>query len=618
MIAAGQNVKGEVLGASTSALGYLKDAQSSLQSQDTAAAQANLGKALEQFKNSKETLNSTTITLKGLLSVVPQKRDADKLLTAAEKITEAGIKGTELLTLTENMKLSAVGLSGANGLSNQDVLLKAQGLMNDSVVLGEEASQLINDVSISSLPEKYQPAFLAARDASNLFQQNATTLKEVSSLIFELLLGSKNILLVFQNNNELRASGGFMGTIGQATLTDGSIASLDIRSVYDWDGQLKQKILPPQPLYAVNSQWYLRDSNWFADFPQTATRISSFYEKEGGETPDLIITLTPDVILNMLERTGPVELPQHGVTLTKENFVEKTQEVTSVTYDKTVNQPKQFLADFFPLLMERLGNADSGEGRGGMMTFLEIFQHNLYQKNILLYSRNAEIEKKILAFNWGGAFKDTDRDYLSIVNSNLGGTKTDRFLERSTNLESTIDKDGNVTNVLTYNVKNPLPNSPGLSNKSFIRVYVPKGSVLESSSGFSAGIQLPRLETNGYTLDEQVEEWQRELTQDVNTGTYSGTEAEKTWFGNWLEVSGGETKTITIKYRLPIQLGSIDRHSLLVQKQPGSMIGSFSYSLNFDGRSSLWKSNNGQADGTTLRYNQNIMADLFIGTVLKK
>ncbi len=611
LIAAGQNVKGEVLGASTSALEYLKDAQGSLEAQNTAAAQANLGKALEQFKNSRETLNSTSITLKGLLAVVPQKHDADRLLMAAEKITEAGIKGTQLIELTNNLKLSAVGLSGERG--NKETLAEVQGLLNDSVKLATEASTLINEVSTSSLPEKYQPAFVAAKDAAHLFQDNAAALQEVSDLIFNLLLGSKNVLMVFQNNNELRANGGFMGTIGNAKLTDGSIASLDIRSVYDWDGQLKEKILPPTPLIAVNNQWFLRDSNWFASFPQSAARMSAIYEKEGGETPDLIVTMTPEVILDMLERTGPINLPQHGVTLTRENFVEKTQEETSVNYDKKQNQPKQFLADFFPLLMEKLGSQE----HGGAMAFLEIFQQSLYQKHVLLYSRNPQIQQKITAFNWGGEIKTTDRDYLSIISSNLGGTKTDRALQRSTKLKSVISPDGTVTNTIEYTVKNPLPNVDGLDNKSFVRFYVPEGSIMTVFDGFS-NIPLPRLDRAGYVIDPQVEEWQKDLYQDVNSGTYSGKEAGKSWFGNWLIVRGGESKTVTLTYELPFKLKSIDRHSLLLQKQPGSMNSPFSYDLSYEERSSLWNSNTSHVETNTLTFNQDIIADTFIGIVLKK
>ena len=175
LIAAGQDVKGQVLGASTSGFGYLQDAQTSLESENTAAAQISLSKALEQFKNSKETLNSTSIVLKGILAAVPQKRDADKLLLAAQHITEAGIKGTQLIELTSNLKLSAVGLSGDG--NNKRTLLEIKSLLTQSVELANSAAELINNVSINSLPEKYQPLFVTAKDASALFQQNASTLK---------------------------------------------------------------------------------------------------------------------------------------------------------------------------------------------------------------------------------------------------------------------------------------------------------------------------------------------------------------------------------------------------------------------------------------------------------
>ncbi len=611
LIAAGQNLKAQVLGTSNTGIGYLEDAKNSLQAQNTAAAQANFNLALEQFKNSQQKLNSASADLQGLLSVVPQKHDADSLLLAAQKITQAALKGTELLQLTNTMKLSAVGLSA--GDQNKAQLQHAQQLLNESVALANEAAQLINSVSISSIPESYQPTFVQAKDTATFFQQNVGSVKEVLGLVFNILLGQKNTLIVFENNNELRAGGGFMGTVGNAKLSDGALTSLDIRSVYDWDGQLKQKILPPQPMIAVNNQWFMRDSNWFASFPESADRISAFYEKEGGETPDLIIAMTPDVILDMLDHTGPITLPQHNVTLNRDNFIEQVQAETSVNYDKKQNQPKQFLADFFPLLMEKMGS-----DQGGIMNFLEVFQKNLYQKQIVLFSRNSDLEKSILDFNWGGQLRDTDRDYLSIVNSNLGGTKTDRALLRKADIKSVINSDGSITNTIQYTVKNPLPSNPGLSNKSFVRFYVPKNSKLVSADGFNRDIQLPNISTDNYTLDDKVQNWQKGVQQDTASGTYYGEEAGKTWFGNWLVVDGEQTKTVTISYTLPFKIGRIDRCSILIQKQPGSMEDEINYELNLNGRKSLWNSNNATINGQTLTYHQNIIADTFFGLVLQK
>lgn len=261
--------------------------------------------------------------------------------------------------------------------------------------------------------------------------------------------------------------------------------------------------------------------------------------------------------------------------------------------------------------MEKLGQ------NHGMLTFLEIFQQNLYKKHVLMYSRNAELQQKISAFNWGGELRPTDRDYLSIISSNLGGTKTDRFLERSTHLESVINSDGSVSNTVSYSVKNPLPKTEGLKNKSFIRIYVPEGSKLTGSAGFT-NVDIPRVSEADYILDEKVLEWQSKVTQDTATGTFTGLEAGKTWFGNWLEAAGGEEKTVQVSYNLPFKLGNLDRHSLLMQKQPGTLTTQFDYALIFSGRKSLWNSPAAQMDSSMLTYSQGLLADTFIGLVLDK
>jgi hypothetical protein len=64
---------------------------------------------------------------------------------------------------------------------------------------------------------------------------------------------------------------------------------------------LQEKILPPLPMLAINDRWYLRDSNWFLDFPTNAKKATQFYEKEARETPDLIITVTPNLIVDLLK-----------------------------------------------------------------------------------------------------------------------------------------------------------------------------------------------------------------------------------------------------------------------------------------------------------------------------
>jgi len=57
--------------------------------------------------------------------------------------------------------------------------------------------------------------------------------------------------------------------------------------------------------------------------------------------------------------------------------------------------------------------------------------------------------------------------------------------------------------------------------------------------------------------------------------------SRQNFFRNWLTVKGGQTKTVTLVYKLPFKLANLDHFSLLAQKQIGAFASDFSYSLDF-------------------------------------
>ncbi|PSO44392.1 MAG: hypothetical protein BRC23_01125, partial [Parcubacteria group bacterium SW_4_49_11] len=168
----------------------------------------------------------------------------------------------------------------------------------------------------------------------------------------------RKYLFVFQNNQEVRASGGFIGTYGVMRIHKGEVENLDIQSIYDADGQLRKRVIPPKPLQSLTRQWHLRDANWFADFPVSAQRMIQFYEHTGGPTVDGVIALTPPVVRDLVEIVGPIEMPAYNTTVTADEFVRIVQQQTSVKYDKERNNPKAFINDLAPKILERVFTAD--------------------------------------------------------------------------------------------------------------------------------------------------------------------------------------------------------------------------------------------------------------------
>ncbi len=613
LVANGLEIKNKLLQTALVGNYYLSNAKKSLLEQDTSGAENAFAKAYSTFNQGREQLNNANRSFALLLNFLPQKQDADRMIKAAAQVSQAGSRFIALQRDLSQVSLSANGLSTGDRPTEELLRNIADGSSQalNKVALARE---LVGEININNIPAGNRENFEQLKSQLNILAFALTNFNGVFSLTKDLVLGEKNVLVLFENNNELRASGGFIGTYGNLKMVDGKILSIKVSSIYDLDGQLAENIKPPSPILNVNSKWYMRDSNWFAHFPQTAKTVSGFYEKEGGETPDLVIAMTPDLIIDWLKITGPVALPHYNLTLTADNFVEQTQVATSLNESSPINSPKQILADLVPLLLQKLSEAD----KTIWPQIIQALQDNLSRKQIVLYAKNPELQNKITAFHWDGGILDTERDYLSIVSSNLGGTKSDLYIDQTNELRTMIDDDGTVTNELTVTRTNKLPDLEGTANTSFVRIFVPKGSEMAGILGFDyKNLDFPA--DIKYKIDPNVFDWEKKSLRDVLSGTIIGQEANKTFFGNWLTVKGGESRTIKISYRLPFKLGNIDNYSLLAQKQIGQVPQSLKWKLDFSGRSIAWKNFDPETVETSSLDSDIILnKDLFFGLILTK
>jgi hypothetical protein len=613
LVAKALQIKGQVLGTATLGGSYLNKAKDDISKQDFTAAQNSFNLAYETFSRGQDELNGAGQSINQILNLVPQKKDADALLQAASLVSQSGQNFLSLQQDLQNFKVSATGVT-SGGQTASENFKDISANLDQVLTRITTADNLVSGINENDLPANDRGTFVDLRGQLQIATTALNNFKQVYSLIENLLEGQKTVLVLFENNNELRAGGGFMGTFGAIKMKDGQISKINVSSIYDLDGQLTDIIKPPLPVLNVSDRWFMRDSNWFADFSQSAKTISGFYEKEGGETPDLVIALTPNIIIDWLKILGPVNMPKYGVTLTPDNFVEQTQAQTTISDNLPTNSPKQMLADLVPILLQRISVLDKSQ----WPQLIQSLQDNLNNKQIAIYSRDSDAENQLDAFNWAGQVIGTDRDYLSVVSSNLGGTKTDLYIDQKINLTTNISADGKIQNQLTITRTNKLPNVADTENTSFIRIFVPSGSKLDEVLGFEPkALDYP--DNLDYKRNPFAYEWEKNSVTDNLTGTTMGTESGKTYFGNWLTLKGGETKTITLTYDLPFNLSDIDRYSLLLQKQLGANSSDFNWTLNFPARQIDWKNFDPDIlDTSSLTIHQTLDKDSFYGIVYEK
>ncbi len=489
----------------------------------------------------------------------------------------------------------------------------------------------VSKIDVGDLPPEAQAKFLTLKEKLPLVHASLSRLNGNSEILLDILgyNGPRKFLLLFQNNQEMRATGGFIGSYGIVELSDGHLEKMLVDDIYNPDGQLKARVIPPEPIQKMSAVWTMHDANWFPDFPTSAEKIAWFYEKTGGPTVDGVIAMTPTLIQKLLAVTGPIEMPEYDTVVDENNFIEKTQQEVEVDYDKEENKPKKFLADLTPKILDKVFSMK--DARTAMKT-MEIFGSALREKQLLIYSKNFNVQKLVSDQGWSGEVLNTPKDYLSVINSNINGFKTDGVIDESIDHQADIASDGTVTDEVTITRKHNGGNTPfdwwNKVNASYMRVYVPEGSKLLEASGQTREYVSPPLDYDmlGFKKDPQLAQQDDSARVDDATGTKIYDEDHKTVFANWAYVSPGETVVLKYKYILPFKISieepshPADSFSVLYQKQSGSMGSKLSARVNLpDDLKITWKYPDfAENSGNAAALNTDLSVDRFFGFTLER
>lgn len=574
--------QGSVLDLAHGGFRSFESATASAKDQQFGQAVDEFQSAESQFTEARDQLNEVSYGLVGVSQYLPgtgsEPASVDHLLQIGEQVAAAGQSVSQSAQMLSDLDVSALRQNDQIGLTT--VLVALHATLRQAQDHLDIATLASSNVDLNDLPPDVQA------QVSGLLVRLPTAKTEIDQLVqaVEVALGvlghdeSRRYLVLFQNNREMRATGGFLGSFAMIDVDKGVVKKITIPGggIYDVAGQFGEKIQSPKPLSLVNPYWNIQDANWWPDFPTSAKKVEWFWGKAGGPTVDGVITLTPTVIEDLLRLTGPIDLTEtYGVTIDADNFYNTVQLQAEAKFDET-NQSKQILADLTPILFNQLFNLKGDQ----LMAALTVLKNSLTQKDILLYSDQDILEREITQAGWGGVMRDTVGDYLMVVDTNIGGGKTDGVIDETITHHAVVGADGSVTDTVQVTrhhrgvAGDPLT---GVNNMDYMRFYVPLGSQLLSAQGFTepeaTKIQQPDPSAK---IDPDYAAISGEVLQEEQTGMRISTELQKTLFANWVETKPGESTTVSISYTLPFKVQTsgwfqkTGSYSLLLQKQPGS------------------------------------------------
>jgi hypothetical protein len=327
----------------------------------------------------------------------------------------------------------------------------------------------------------------------------------------------------------------------------------------------------------------------------------------------------------LLSVLGPIDLPVYGVTIDSENFIPIVQEQVEEKYDKEENNPKKILSDLSLEVFSRMAKMVDYQQ---LIRVAEVLVQGLDEKHVLLYARHPEAEAMISQAGWSGKLLDTEKNFLSVVHSNINGYKTDGVIEESLSHRSDIAADGSITDTLVIERRHTGGHTPyewwNKVNADYLRVYVPLGSELLSVKGTTWEFPDPPLDYDalGFRRDALVESLENNERIHEASGTRVGEESGKTVFGSWVYVSPGESVTVELKYRLPwsfeiekLRQGGAERFSILYQKQSGTIGSKLKSEITYPERwKSVWQTGGDLVPyGRRVLFEGNLKIDRFIG-----
>lgn len=554
--------------------------------QDIEQAKQKIGEVRSRLTDMQATYNDV-LWLKSVPFVSEYIKDGERVFNAGFAGISAGDKA--IAAIEPNADL--LGLKGGNnfvaGSADERIQIAVKTMRALTPQINEMAKDIetvkseLDQIDPNRYPENFQgrnirESIVNAKEginsAAGLFVNAQPLLKAIPDILGDPK--TRRYLVLFQNDKELRPTGGFLTAFAQFRFEKGKAILERSDDIYKLDDALSKAYKAPEEILTYHKNvntLHIRDSNLSPDFKISMIQFLDMYNNtRGKEGLDGIIAMDTNVVVEILKVLGPIYIS--GREFSAENdprcdcpkAVYELEDYSSRPVNYVRTDRKDIIGDLMETMLRTVLGTSPSKYWG---TLFQVALDQINQKHILAYFIDPEEQKAVEAFNMAGRIMTAEEtaptlkykenqgwDYLHISQANMAGQKANLFVKNAYTKEVTVNNDGTITNKVTVDYKNPFPGSDcnlergGLCLnaplRNWVRVYVPKGSTLVESKG----TQSPK---TGDPLDMK---------------TYDSL--GKTVFEGFLIVNPQGIAKLELTYTSPVKVDG--QYKVLLQKQPGT------------------------------------------------
>lgn len=418
--------------------------------------------------------------VRGAIAEVPP------ILEALQNFPKKLIQGTEIPTTLPTTDVLAIF----------DTLHEIEYRMN-------RIDRNISQIPFWMVPEDKRPQLTAAREKVTTARDTVRDLRRFETILNQWCEREERLLLVLQNPNEPRSTGGFAGSLIVVDFGP-EVIRWKFQDMYAIDRLVPDRAEIPAPdwFHGLSQTISLRDANFWPDFPTSAGEIRKFFAEAGEKSPDTIVAITPEWVREWLGVIGPVRLENWNIEFNQYNFDLALQFLveSKIAGRWNVKQPILQLADrlFRPSAIAR-----ATPERLAQFPWQDLIRDG----HLLAHARDKKLQKQIERWKIDGklAQKNDADDFLYFDFISVGANKSEKFMWTKLNHDARIAPDGTVHHTLNVRRTHALKNdeltdllrehswsenvrdllTPDLlwklgqgENRTMLRVWVPSDAVL--------------------------------------------------------------------------------------------------------------------------------------------
>lgn len=458
-------------------------------------------------------------------------------INAARTMVDAlsDVSSGALVPMADNLAQATPGKLFQDGTINVSALQAVADSLSDSSKAFKSANKKVQGIGdthiaqVTELVDKAKDGFATLNGAVDAAEKVAPVLPQMLGANGQ----TRNYLLYAMNNVEIRACGGFGGSQGLISVTDGqmSIGEFVPRIGLSEDEAVESVDEEDEALFGNHSNLYNSGNTYSPDWPRNSQRVAALWKSQYGQDVDGVVGIDPVFLQYLLGLVGNVSLPDGTV-------VDGTNAAKVLMHDVYWNYPVEESDGIFASVASAaFDKILGGIGDVDVTKLVGAFERGAEEGRLIAWMRNDDEQNAIKETGIDASLPDPDDPsadpVAGVYFNNLSFSKLDWYLNADTQIGQGV-KNGDGT--CSYRITVTLTNIMTQEEAGKLPDYVAAGAsdAARDDERLNVSVFAP---TGGNISDLTVEGTQFGLGAATWHGIpfYSGT----------VDLHAGETTTIT-------------------------------------------------------------------------